>query len=91
MKHSSKSLAWRYYFKRLRKGKVVLRLYTGKMNRISYLLKDTKFSEKGTQVYIRLEYGKKKDNFGKLVGFYNDGLYSTRKEAELAWQAFIGE
>jgi len=86
MKHPP---TWKYYFKRLVNNKVVHTLHTRKMNRISYLLMDTDFSQLKTKVYIKVIYGRKLDNHNHKSLFTNEGTYSTRKEALLAWKGFI--
>jgi hypothetical protein len=40
-------------------------------------------------VYIRVNYGMKKDVHGKSVMFYNDGIYTSKKELFHAFRAFI--
>lgn len=40
------------------------------------------------KVYLRVSYGKRMDNFGKLVTFYNDGWYENKKDFWLAFDAF---
>lgn len=39
-------------------------------------------------VYLRVSYGKQEDCFGKLVNFYNDGLYENEDDLWLAFKAF---
>ena len=41
------------------------------------------------KVHLKVEYGKKKDVFGKLVMFENSGTYDNKKEARLALRAFL--
>ncbi len=36
-------------------------------------------------VYLRVSYGKQKDYAGKLINFYNDGVYDNKSDL---WQAF---
>lgn len=42
-------------------------------------------------VYLKINYGKKLDNFGKLTSFWNDGEYEDRDSFYLALNAFLEE
>lgn len=39
--------------------------------------------------YVRVDYGKDRDAYGKNVMFYNDGEYDDPKEAIQALRAFL--
>lgn len=41
------------------------------------------------KIYVKVEYGKRKDVRGKEVMFYNDGEYDDPKEAVKALRAFL--
>lgn len=43
------------------------------------------------KVYLRINYGKHKDNYGKTINFWNDGEYSNRADFDMALQAFMEE
>lgn len=47
------------------------------------------WSESNLRVYIRVSYGKQKDNYGKLTTFYNNGDFTNRQDFELALNAFL--
>lgn len=41
-----------------------------------------------TGVYIKVTYGKHLDNWGKIIEFYNDGIYHTEKDIKEELAAF---
>lgn len=45
--------------------------------------------ENKPSVYLRVSYGKQKDHRGKLVNFYNDGVYENRHDFYHSFSAFI--
>ena len=47
--------------------------------------------EKWEKAYIKVTYGKMKDVNGKMVTAYNDGHYTSKREARKALKAFIDE
>lgn len=44
--------------------------------------------QNGQMVYIRINYGVLKDNFGKSTNFYNDGYYDNYRDLIRAAEAF---
>lgn len=44
---------------------------------------------KDTLAYLRVSYGKDKDNYGKWQNFYNDGDYTNKKDFTQALNAFL--
>lgn len=44
---------------------------------------------KGYVVYLRINYGKFLDNYGKMSNFYNDGDYQDEGSFCLAFNAFL--
>ena len=40
------------------------------------------------KAYIKVNYGKEKDVFGKLTTFYNDGTYENEHDLQKAFIAF---
>jgi len=58
--------------------------FVGTKKRFIYWLTHGKFSK----AIVRVEYGKEKDNHGKMVMFYNEGEYTNKKDALQALRAF---
>ena len=48
-------------------------------------LRTIKWQSIGTKLYLRVSYGKKKDQSGKYSTFFNDGNYENKKDL---WEAF---
>jgi hypothetical protein len=43
----------------------------------------------GGRVYLRVNYGKLLDNFGKMSEFHNDGIYEDKESFYSALKAFL--
>jgi hypothetical protein len=74
------------------KGRTVKYTRTANRRRFVWNLGTINFLElksKGYAVYLKVDYGKDKDCFGHTVDFFNDGTYSTRKDLEHAYRAFL--
>jgi hypothetical protein len=69
--------------------KIVRRQQTDKRRVFARILASLKKLALKEKWYIRVNYGKYKDNFGKLVDFYNDGEYTNKTELMKAYKAFI--
>lgn len=54
-------------------------------------LRTINWKDGGTKVYLRVNYGKKVDVFGKLSTFYNDGWYENQEDLRSAFNAFKEE
>ena len=78
----------RYTLKIFKNGKLVRRSLTANQRRFAYFLRMINFQIKGILVYIKVDYGKSLDNFGKMTNFHNDGEYVTRKDLMMAFRAF---
>ena len=88
MKQINKNNA-NFTFKVYENGRVVSRCQTHKMMRFLHRIQAIKFKKGTTKVNLRVYYGRFKDNFGKMVDFFNEGLYDNKKDFTLAWKAFI--
>lgn len=62
------------------KEKLVARCRTKSIRRAVDRLQRANFLKRDCRVYVRVSYGD---------GYYNCGYYTTRKDLNLAWQAFI--
>jgi len=67
------------------KGKMRQIYYTTRFNRLYHRIRHGSWAK----IYIKVEYGKQEDVFGKKIMFYNDGTYEKRKEALQALHAFL--
>ncbi len=59
--------------------------HTTKTKRFYAIVKAEKFQK----AYVKVAYGKAKNNSGEIVDFYNDGIYETEEELIHAFKAFI--
>lgn len=62
----------------------VKRWHSTKSKRIYAILKAEKFRK----AYLKVSYGKQKDNHGEMVSFYNDGEYDDKNDLRLTVKAF---
>ena len=72
-------------------NKMVSKSTTHKIRRFYKKLRLTKFEDDHVLVCVGFGYGKKINNFGKLVEFNNEGTYSNAKDLWLAIKAFREE
>lgn len=80
------------FFKIIKNGRTVdkcqthsLRRFRNKIRTINW--KDLK--KNGGEVYLKVNYGKHLDNFGKRTTFINDGVYEDKESFFLALNAFL--
>jgi len=81
-----------YFYKVIKNGKTIdkcqthsLRRFRNRMSTINW--KDLK--KNGGEVYLKVNYGKHLDNFGKNTIFYNDGVYRDKESFHRALNAFL--
>ncbi len=73
------------YMKLSKKGKDVCSIHSGTKTRFL-----SRIAEKSWDLCIlRADYGMKKDCFGKMVIFTNEGEYHKKEDAKRAFMAFI--
>lgn len=80
-----------YTLKVLINGKVIDKVLTHSVRRFLTHLRTINWKNRGVKAYIRVSYGKKVDNYGKLSNFYNDGWYDNKKDLTLMFKAFDEE
>lgn len=80
-----------FTFKIIKNGRVVQVVRTHSIRRFVNNLRTINWKDRGIKVYLRVNYGKKVDVFGKLSTFYNDGWYKTKEDLWLAFSAFKEE
>ena len=82
----------RYILRTYQKGRVVSKHLTHSPWRFFKFLKAISFTElkknKPFHIYLRIDYGKYEDVWGKIVPFYNSGSYTTYKDLWQAVRAF---
>lgn len=80
-----------FTYKLIKNSKEVERLRTHSKRLFLSRLRTIKWTTHLLRVYLRVSYGKRIDVFGKLVTFYNDGVYENKKDLWLAFNAFTEE
>lgn len=64
---------------------------THSVRRFLNRLRTINWKDDQISVYLKIYYGRHKDNFGKIVPFYNDGEYENKKDLWKAFNAFYDE
>lgn len=72
-------------------GIKVQRLQTHHYRKFLEGLKQIKWENRSLKIYLRVNYGKHKDVWGKLSEFYNDGWYENKEDFWLAFNNFKDE
>lgn len=68
-----------------KRGELIQKCSTHSLRRFLKNLRTINWENDHPVAYLKVSYGKHKDNFGKLTNFDNEGEY--RNETDL-WQAF---
>lgn len=77
------------YFKTLSKGKAVQMVISKSLRVFLRRTRLIKTNLPMFSVYLKVGYGKHKDNFGKLTDFDNSGTYKNKEDFTLAVNAFL--
>ena len=77
-----------FTFRVIKNGKTINRCQTHSKRRFYNRIRRIDWQNKPLDVYLRVSYGYGQDVFAKMVSFYNDGFYKTRKELLKALTAF---
>lgn len=80
-----------FTFKVIKNNKVIQKCQTHSVRRFINRLRTINWQNVGLKVYLRVNYGKHEDNFGKKVTFYNDGLYESKEDLWCTFNAFKEE
>ena len=72
----------------IKNGKTKQKCQTHSKRRFYNRIGTIKWQDGVEKVYLRVFYGRGRDNFGKLTDFYNDGEYKTKKDLLFALAAF---
>lgn len=89
MKNNYKNQKINYFLKVTAGHKTIQKCATKKWRRFLNNLRQISWRNPATKVYLRIVYGKDRDNFGHLVKFYNDGRYTNKTEFNQALAAFL--
>lgn len=74
------------------KNRVTIQIVrTHSIRRFINNLRTINWKNGGVKVYLRVNYRKKVDVFGKLSTFYNDGWYKAKEDLWSAFNAFKEE
>lgn len=80
-----------FTFEVVKNGKTIQRVRTHSMRRFLHHLRTINWQGGHPRVYLRVNYGKAEDVFGKISSFYNDGWYDNEKDLWHAFNAFKDE
>jgi len=69
-------------------GKTVSKMRTYKIRRFLKVIRSLNWQDSVSLSYIKVGYGKKVDNYGKLTNFHNDGEYDNKEDFWWAFNAF---
>jgi len=78
----------KYTIKIYKQGKLVSKSRTKKKRRFLNIIRTINWQERGLKVYLKVDYGKFLDNYGKMSDFWNDGDYYNKDDFWLAFNAF---
>jgi len=70
-------------------GQIIQRYQTRSVRRFLKKIRTINWEKLNIEVYVKVSYGKKKDVHGKLVTFYNDGVYDSKQDFIQAINAFL--
>jgi len=77
-----------FTLKVIKNRQVIQMVRTHSIRRFLNHLRTINWQDKAIKTYLRVNYGKKVDVFGKLSTFYNDGWYDKVVNMWLAFNAF---
>lgn len=77
-----------FTFRVIKNGKAIDGYETHSKRLFYKKIRTLKWKKGVEKVYLRVYYGKGIDNFGKVVDFYNEGEYTTKKDLLFAFSAF---
>lgn len=72
-----------------KKGQVMRKVGTHKKRLFLKKMRTIKFTDSISEVYLRVDYGKSLDIFGKITIDRNDGFYEDREKLWQAISAFV--
>lgn len=72
-----------------KKGRLISKTRTGRKRLFLKKVRLINWKDGGIKVYLKVDYGKYIDNFGKYTGFWNDGDYDNKDYFWLALNAFL--
>lgn len=77
-----------FTLKVIKNNRAIQRVQTHSPRRFINKLRTINWQNNDLKIYLKDNYGKQKDCFGKLVTFYNDGEYDNENDLWLAFNAF---
>lgn len=78
-----------YTFHVIKREKTIRKCSTHFWRRFLNQIRQINWQNGGIKVYLRVYYGKFKDNSGKVRSFYNDGTYTNQKDFIQTLEAFM--
>ena len=80
-----------FSYKVIKNGRVVGNVRIHSKRLFLRRLRSINWGSGAPSVYLRVSYGKRVNNFGRLITFYNDGIYKNNEDLWGAFNAFIEE
>lgn len=77
-----------FTIKIIQNGKIVRKVRTHKKRRFLKIIRLLNWQKSTFRAYLKVDYGKFTDVFGRLTNFYNDGEYENKEDFWLAFNAF---
>jgi hypothetical protein len=81
----------KFTIKIYKNNKLISKTRTGKKRLFLKKVRLINWKDGGIKVYLKVDYGKRLDNFGKYTSFWNDGDYDNKDDFWLALNAFLEE
>jgi len=80
-----------FTLKKYENSKMTYKVRTHKLRRFLRIIRSIKWQNSSFSAYLKVDYGRFTDNFGKLTNFYNDGEYDNKEDFWMAFNAFMEE
>jgi len=79
-----------FLFKLVENGRTIQTVETHSKTRFMNKARSINWKNRPS-VYLRVSYGKQKDHRGKLINFYNDGIYDNNKIFSTVFQHLMSK
>ena len=80
-----------FTLKIIKNDKTIQRVRTHSARRFGNSLRTINWKNCPLKVYLKVNYGKHEDCFGKMTTFYNDGWYDNKEDLWWAFDVFSKE
>ena len=79
----------KFTIKIYKNGSITQKARTRKIRRFLKIIRSIKWEDSTIKAYIKVNYGRFLDCYGKRVNFFNDGDYDNKQDFWLAADAFM--